>query len=215
MFTGIIQNQAKVTAAHKTKKGLKLSFQFQNPEKKAVQLGESIAINGVCLTVAKINKNGFSADVIVPTLEATTFSSLKLNDTVNLERSLKIGDSLGGHVVSGHVHGTAQIKSVRRQGDGWWIRFLATKQLLKSILLKGSVAIDGVSLTVQAVDANSFSVGLIPYTFQHTIFNTKSSGDWVNIETDQKPKPVSSGKSFSKHKKETFQLKQFLKSQGF
>lgn len=214
MFTGIIQNQAKVTAIHKSSQGLRLSFYFKKKERKPVRLGESIAVNGVCLTAVEKSSNGFSADVIVPTLQATTMSSFKINDEVNIERALKLGDSMGGHVVSGHVNGTAQIKEIKKEGNGWKVSFLADKKILKSMELKGSVAIDGVSLTIQHLNVNSFSVGFIPHTFQQTIFKNKKEGDHVNIETDAKPK-LHLKKTFRQEFKSISQLKRFLTKQGF
>mgnify|MGYP005869981577 CR=1 FL=1 len=148
------------------------------------KIGDSIAVNGVCLTVNKINSNSFVADIMGETLDRTNLGRLKDGNKVNLERALKVSDRLGGHIVSGHVDGKGQILSIDNKEDGTWFTISADKEILKYIILKGSITIDGISLTVAYVDDKSFKVSIIPHTAQETTLLNKTNGDTVNLECD-------------------------------
>lgn len=184
MFTGIIQNLGVVKAKREHRGQARLTFQFSRKEKRAVQLGESIAVNGVCLTVSENKPNGFSADLIRETLESTNLGALKIGQKINLERSLLYGDSMGGHFVTGHVDGVAVIQKIEKRGKNFSYYFKAPQSTLPYLAQKGSVALDGISLTIQTLRGNLFSVGLVPHTLKETTLGTKKAGSAVNLEVD-------------------------------
>ena len=181
MFTGIIEYQGfiqKKTASH-------LRIKAEARLVRQLVLGASIAVNGVCLTVSKIPaETVFIVDVMPETLRRTMLGSLKLDSLVNLELPLKANGRLAGHIVQGHIDGTATIKGIKRVGNSHIFDFTAPKKLLKYMIEKGSVAINGISLTLIEVTDGSFTVGIIPYTWQHTMFKYARVGDAVNIEVD-------------------------------
>ena len=147
-------------------------------------LGESIAINGVCLTVTRFADGEFSADVSPETLDCTTLGRLAAGARVNLERALRLSDRLGGHLVTGHVDGLARIIERRQEGNAWRFRFKSDATLCGQMVDKGSVAVDGVSLTVNQVKEDSFTLAVIPHTLAMTTLQVSTVGDEVNIETD-------------------------------
>jgi riboflavin synthase len=147
-------------------------------------LGDSISVNGVCLTVVEINKNDFSADVAVETLKVTNLGDLKIGAKVNLERALQLSARIGGHLVSGHVDAVGHIREKREEGNGWRIFIDASETILRYVIKKGSVAIDGISLTVADVYKTGFSIAMIPHTARLTTLGFKSAGDSVNLESD-------------------------------
>jgi riboflavin synthase len=149
-----------------------------------IKTGDSIAVNGACLTVVGVIEKTFTVDVSKETIARTTLGQLKPMDRVNLERALTPSDRLGGHLVLGHVDGTATITRRREEGGAFTLTFRTSEDLLISIVEKGSVAIDGISLTVNGVRGNEFSVTIIPYTFQRTTIGRRRVGDRVNVETD-------------------------------
>ena len=147
-------------------------------------LGESIAINGVCLTVTRFADGEFSADVSPETLECTTLGRLAAGARVNLERSLRLSDRLGGHLVTGHVDGLARIIQRRQEGNAWRFSFQSDAALCAQLVDKGSVAVDGISLTVNQIKGDSFTLAVIPHTLAMTTLQERKIGDEVNIETD-------------------------------
>jgi riboflavin synthase len=149
-----------------------------------IKAGDSISVNGACLTVVSIDGKTFTVDVSEETVGRTTLGGLKSTDPVNLERPLTLADRLGGHLVLGHVDGTAAITEIRKEGGSITITFRTSEDLLLYIVEKGSVAVDGVSLTVNECKENGFSVAIIPLTSERTIISRKRVGDKVNIETD-------------------------------
>ncbi len=183
MFTGIIQNLGKVKLIRKTHKQVRIAIHFRKKEKR-VQEGESIAVNGVCLTAVKISSTGFEADLLPETLAVTSLGQLKAGDWVNLERSLKQGDLLGGHLVSGHVDATGEIAEIWRRGGNWSLLVHARKTILSKFVAKGSVAFDGVSLTIQKLEPQSFRVAVIPHTLKMTALRFLKVGSCVNLEAD-------------------------------
>jgi len=188
MFTGIVSDVGEVIGVERSGEKRRLSVACRyDPDSLAV--GASIAHAGVCLTVVGVERRGdgaaISTDVGVETLAATTLASWRVGDKVNLERSLRLGDELGGHMVSGHVDGVAEIVS-RRDFDGMaLLRFRAPAALAKFIAVKGSVALDGTSLTVNAVEGDEFEALLIPHTLAVTTWGARHPGDKVNLEVDQ------------------------------
>jgi riboflavin synthase len=146
--------------------------------------GDSIAINGACLTITKLQGNLASFDISAETLAKSTLGKLKSSSEVNVERSLKANDRFGGHFVLGHVDGTATVDAIDKSGKFANIKFTAKAELLGAIVVKGSVAVDGISLTIAAVDVKSFSVSIIPETLKRTTLGKAKIGDCVNIETD-------------------------------
>lgn len=149
-----------------------------------VKIGDSIAVNGVCLTVVSFDKNSFSADVMDETLKKSNLGRLKPGSRVNLERALRLSDRLGGHLVQGHVDGQGIIKSIESVGISRLYRISAGPEVMRYVVAKGSVAIDGISLTVVERDDSGFSVSLIPHSAASTTLGVKQSGDGVNLETD-------------------------------
>ena len=149
-----------------------------------VHIGDSIAVNGVCLTVTAFTKEGFCADVMHETLKRSSLAALKSGSVVNLERAMAVGGRFGGHIVAGHVDGVGTICEVTKDDNAVWYRIKAEDKVLRYIVEKGSVAIDGISLTVAKVTASDFSVSIIPHTAGQTILSAKKAGDIVNIEND-------------------------------
>ncbi len=184
MFTGLIQAVGRIVAHEPRGGDLRLQIAFADLDRTEVALGESIAVSGVCLTVVAFNAETWAADVSNETLALTTLGSLPIGASVNLERALRASDRLGGHMVSGHVDGIAQVAHVRDDGRSQRWRFRVVPELLRFIASKGSVAIDGVSLTVNAVDDGGFEVNLVPHTIEHTAFAQTAVGAAANIEVD-------------------------------
>jgi riboflavin synthase len=146
--------------------------------------GDSISVNGVCLTARDPSPQGFAADVMPETLRRSSLGPLEAGDAVNLELPLRAGDRLGGHVVQGHVDGTGTVEEVREEGFSRVVRIAASRDLLRYVVEKGSIAVDGVSLTVSAVDDDTFEVSLIPETLERTTFGSAAPGRTVNLEVD-------------------------------
>ena len=151
---------------------------------KELELGASISVNGVCLTVTKIRESGFDADVSSETLSVTTLGTLVPGVRVNIERSLALGDRLGGHLVLGHVDGVGEIRAIAHVGDAWRVDVLAPEELSRFIAAKGSITVDGVSLTVNRVTGALFELMLVPHTLAATILGGWSAGTRVNLEVD-------------------------------
>jgi riboflavin synthase len=184
MFTGLIQAVGRIVARESRGGDLRLHIAFADLDRADVALGESIAVSGVCLTVVAFDADTWAADVSNETLALTTLGGLPVGAAVNLERALRVSDRLGGHMVSGHVDGIGHVAHIHDDGRSQRWRFSAAPDLLRFIANKGSVAIDGVSLTVNAVDGEGFEVNLVPHTIAHTAFAGAASGSAVNIEVD-------------------------------
>lgn len=183
MFTGLVQRVGVFQGLLRSAGGFRLVVERHGfPEIPA--LGESIAVQGVCLTVAAATERGFEADVLEQTLAATALGSLRPGARVNLERALRLGDRLGGHIVTGHVDGVGRVAEIRPRGRDFVYSVAVSANLLPAIVDKGSVAVDGVSLTVSARLADGFEVNLIPTTLAETSLADRRVGDSVNIETD-------------------------------
>lgn len=183
MFTGIIEEVGTVKSIQK---GAVSSFIQINADTvlNDAHIGDSIAVNGVCLTVTDLTGNSFQADVMNETLSRSSLGSLKNGSPVNLERAMSAQGRFGGHIVSGHIDGTGVISSVKQDGIALWYTINTDSEILRYIVEKGSIAIDGISLTVAKVTANDFSVSIIPHTAAQTVLNSKKTGDTVNLEND-------------------------------
>ncbi len=183
MFTGIIEDLASVASVSPLEQGCRLEITTALPTAELV-MGESITLNGACMTVVVIGDTGFSVDVSSESLRCTTLGDLGEGAPVNLERSLRMGDRLGGHVVTGHVDGVGRVRTVREEGESSVYTFETSPELLARLVEKGSVAVDGVSLTCYALTDDSFDVALIPHTMTITTLGQRAAGDAVNLELD-------------------------------
>jgi riboflavin synthase len=184
MFTGIIEGVGRLATIDARGGDARLAIEAGSLPFSDVRLGESIAVNGVCLTVVAFNATHFDADASNETLSLTTLGGLVPGVPVNLERAMRPTDRLGGHLVSGHVDGVAQVLDIRNDARAQRWRFAAPQALLRYIAKKGSICIDGVSLTVNEVDEQGFEVALIPHTVANTAFAQTAIGDAVNLEID-------------------------------
>lgn len=183
MFTGIIEEVGHIAAIKNGTASVRLTIAAEKVLRD-VNIGDSIAVNGTCLTVTQYTDKSFSADVMPESVRKTSLSELKTGSLVNLERALQVGARLGGHIVSGHIDGTGKLISKKPEDNAIIVAISAAKDILKYIVKKGSVTVDGISLTVVDVDSSKFSVSLIPHTASITTIGQKSTGASVNIETD-------------------------------
>ena len=180
MFTGLIEGVGTIKNSVRRSSGLQLVIQSPIPPEEIV-LGESIAVDGVCLTVTGAAADGFTVDVSPESIVRSTLGTKKTGSRVNLERALRLSDRLGGHLVSGHIDGTAAVSALQSRGDFLQIDFTAPENILKYIIEKGSVALDGISLTVNSCAETSFNVMIIPHTFSQTTLADRKAGDRVNV----------------------------------
>ena len=184
MFTGIIQAVGTIQTLQEKGGDVALSVATGNLPMENVKLGDSIAVNGVCLTAVQLTDNSFIADVSRETLSLTSLGNLSTGSGVNLERALTLQDHLGGHLVSGHVDGLGKVEARRNDGRSEWFQIVAPKELAKYIAAKGSITIDGVSLTVNRVDGCRFEINIVPHTLQETIIGGYQAGTAINLEVD-------------------------------
>lgn len=183
MFTGIIEEIGTVTAVKKGTKSSKLTLQG-NQIFEDMHIGDSIAVNGVCLTVTSKTNNQFTVDVMAETLRRSSLGYLSSGSKVNMERAMAANGRFGGHIVSGHIDGMGEIESFIQEENAIWVTIKTSPKILKYIIEKGSIAIDGISLTVAYVDQKCFKVSIIPHTARNTILLNKQVGDIVNLEND-------------------------------
>ena len=179
MFTGLVEELGIISEITQTEIWIEASVVMED-----LGIKDSISVNGACLTVVDLSENTFRVDVVPETLSRTDLGDLSAGDKVNLERSVQLGGRLGGHIVQGHVDGTAIINSIVEDGTSWAIEFKISKSLSRYIVEKGFICVDGASLTVVNCDENNFSIALIPYTKDNTVLGLKRVGSTVNIETD-------------------------------
>ena len=182
MFTGIIEDLGNVKALNKDKDNLHITVRSNITEE--LKIDQSVAHNGVCLTVVSIDKDEYVVTAIKETLDKTNLGQLEVDTTVNLERAMKLGDRLDGHIVQGHVDQTAVCENVSEQNGSWSYTFKYDASLNNVTIEKGSVTVNGVSLTVVNSKVNEFSVAIIPYTYEHTTFKNLKKGSLVNLEFD-------------------------------
>lgn len=183
MFTGIVEEMGQIRSIVRGASSAVLSIEA-NLILEDLKIGDSVAVNGVCLTATSIGAGGFTADVMHETLNRSSLGALQKGSHVNLERAMLANGRFGGHIVSGHIDGTGTIGSIQKDDNALWYTILADAKLLRYIVEKGSVTIDGISLTVADVQSDRFAVSLIPHTAKVTVLGEKRTGDIVNLETD-------------------------------
>lgn len=210
MFTGIIEEVGKIKniqGGTNYKLTIAASKILED-----IHLGDSIAVNGICLTAISWDNDSFTVDVMRETLERTSLHKLRAGSFVNLERALAANGRFGGHIVSGHIDGTGEIINIRRDANAVWYKIKTSEKIMEFIIEKGSIAIDGISLTVAKVDRSAFYVSVIPHTLENTILLRKKAGDIVNLENDIVGKYI---KSFTDKNSNSTLCESFLKSNGF
>ena len=183
MFTGIVEEKGEILSIERGSISAILTIRAKEVLT-GTKIGDSIAVSGVCLTVTRLSGDHFSADVMAETLRRSALGELRVGSHVNLERALAVGGRMGGHIVSGHIDGTGKILSIRTEDNAVWYRITADPKIIRLVVEKGSVTIDGISLTVAAVHADSFEVSVIPHTREVTTLSEKGVGDSVNLEND-------------------------------
>jgi len=188
MFTGLIENVGRVDAVTSTADGIRIAIATALAGD--LQAGESVSVNGVCLTATRTDEGQMHADIGPETARITTLGTLRAAEPVNLERSMRADSRFGGHFVQGHVDGIGELRSIRRDGDAHWLTIQFPAGLAPFIVRKGSIAMDGISLTVADLRATEFDVMIIPFTWQHTNLPSLRNGDAVNLEGDMVGKYV-------------------------
>lgn len=209
MFTGLIETVGVITSIERAGKGINMSVKPLSDFE--VQIGDSISINGVCLTATK-KGNDIVFNVSPETIKSTNLGDIRVNNKVNLERAMRLTDRLGGHIVTGHVDGIGTATNKRQEGDYTFYTFETSPEILRYMVKKGSVAVDGISLTVIWLDSKSFSVAIIPHTLSATNIKDKNIGDRVNIEVDIIGKYV---EKFMSREVGDSSLMKLLKEKGF
>ena len=183
MFTGIIEEQGTIRSLTVSGSSGRICVSAEKVLE-GTRIGDSIAVNGICLTVVSLSPDSFTADVMAETIRRSSLGEIRRGDSVNLERAMAASSRFGGHIVSGHIDGTGIIESLKREENAVWVTVKASPEILRYIVEKGSIAIDGISLTVAYVDENCFKVSVIPHTGSETTLLKRSAGDRVNLETD-------------------------------
>ena len=217
MFTGIVEELGVIQGIKRGSKSSRLLIKA-NKVLKNTKVGDSICTNGVCLTVTNLNTNSLEADVMAETLRRSNLGDLTVGSKVNLERALTLESRLGGHIVSGHIDGVGEIISLVKEDNATWVTVKAKSDILRYVVLKGSITIDGISLTVAYVDENVFKVSIIPHTAQETTLLNKSIGETVNLECDVISKYVEKLMGLTtkeENKKNTLLTEDFLRENGF
>lgn len=215
MFTGLIEGEGIIKGIEKGEKSSRLTIEAADILTDS-KIGDSISTNGVCLTISSMNNSRFTADVMAETIRRSNLGNLKIGEKVNLERALRLQDRLGGHIVSGHIDGIGEILNLQKEDNAVWITIKADGDILRYIVEKGSVALDGVSLTVAYVDNKCFKVSIIPHTAKETILLKKVKGSMVNIECDVLSKYVEKLLNLDGEKKENKKMDlEFLNQNGF
>ena len=211
MFTGIVEEVGAIKSIRRGTASSRLSISgeiiFDD-----LNIGDSVSVCGVCLTAAEIGNGTFTADVMHETLNRSLLGSMRTGDSVNLERAVKLGGRMGGHIVTGHIDGTGTLSQIKQDDNAVLYTIKADKKLLRYIAEKGSVAIDGISLTVASVTNNGFTVSVIPHTAANTTLSSKKTGSIVNIETDCIAKYV---EKLLDHEKDSGITMKFLSRHGF
>ncbi len=216
MFTGIVEEMGKIVRVEKGAKSSRLTVSGDKIFSD-LKLGDSVATNGVCLTVTSFSKGIFTADVMNETLKRSNLGELRQGSMVNLERAMIANGRFGGHIVSGHIDGTGVITKIEQDDIAVWYTIRADRKIMKYIIEKGSVAIDGISLTIAKVTDNDFAVSLIPHTAKETVLGYKKTGDTVNLENDVVGKYIEHFLSFKEEPetKSSGITKEFLLKAGF
>lgn len=215
MFTGIVEEIGTIQGIQRGSQSAVLSIQCHKVLE-GTCVGDSIAVNGVCLTVTELGRDGYHADVMAETMRRSSLGALKTGSRVNLERAMAADGRFGGHMVAGHIDGTGTIRAIRRDETAVWYQVAAEPELLRYIVEKGSITIDGISLTVAAVSDRDFQVSVIPHTQANTVLADRVVGDIVNLETDIIGKYIEKLLTEPKEKKKESRLTMdFLVENGF
>ena len=183
MFSGITEKTGKISKIERNSDGARLVVSVDS-FMDGVKLGDSIALNGTCITVVSFDSSSFESDLSNETLKKTTLANLEVGDDCNLEKAMLLNERIGGHLVSGHIDGLGKVESIEKDGESFWFKIKADKQIMKYVVYKGSIAVDGISLTVAECDNSSFSVAIIPHTLECTTLNNKKVDSKVNLEVD-------------------------------
>ena len=216
MFTGIVEEVGSIVSIRRGSRSATLKIQGKEIFSD-IKLGDSIAVNGICLTVTEFSGNVFSTDATPETIDRTSLSLLSTGSPVNLERAMSAAGRFGGHIVTGHIDGTAVVSDIRKDDNAVIIRFTCSAEQMEGIIEKGSVTIDGISLTVASVENNSFTVSVIPHTGKETTLLSRKRGDLVNIETDVIGKYVAKfiGRTETKTPAPSRITEEYLRERGF
>ena len=215
MFTGLVEEIGIVQAVHHNGESATINISAKIVTND-LKLGDSVNTNGACLTVTSFSSSGFTVDSVAETMRRTNLSILKPGDKVNLERALQLSDRMGGHMVSGHIDGTGKIFKINNEGNAQIITIETVPEILKYIIEKGSIAIDGISLTVMEVDNQSFKVAIIPHTSHETTLISKIKGSTVNLECDMVGKYIERFLNLKEDKKSESKIDMgFLREHGF
>lgn len=221
MFTGLIEEIGHVAKIQNGARSTRIAINA-NLVTEELKLGDSISTNGVCLTVVEFSKSHFTADVMPETIKRSNLKSLKLGSAVNLERAVRPFDRLGGHIVSGHIDGVGVMSEIKKDDNAIWFKIEAPKEIMRYIIEKGSVALDGISLTVAWTSLEAFKVSIIPHTLSKTTLQSRKVGDLINIECDAFGKYVERFAIFDSNHKEDNRAEEkskvdmeFLKINGF
>lgn len=214
MFTGLIEDIGKIAAVKKIGDGVR--FSIGSPKLNDLKIDDSIAVNGCCLTAVAVQSNTFEVEVVEETLKKTTLGSFTVGTEVNLERAMRLSDRLGGHLVLGHVDGVGQILSIEERSTSWWLTVAIPSELERYLIHVGSIAIDGISLTIAELSGNTVSVSIIPHTWSVTTIGQKRTGDAVNIEADMIGKYVEKLLTRKNETEPTSRItEEWLKEKGF
>lgn len=214
VFTGIVEEIGKICEIKKGSLSAEIKIQCRKVLE-GTKVGDSIAVNGICLTVTSLSGDGFTADVMAETMRRSSLSDLKVPGAVNLERAMAADGRFHGHIVSGHIDGTGQVTGIRQEENAVWYTIAVDERLLGYIVEKGSVALDGISLTVAKVTAKDFQVSVIPHTRQETSLTEKQAGSLVNVECDMIGKYVEKLLHGAKEERESSITEGFLMEHGF
>ena len=183
MFTGIVEEIGRIEKMTHISGGLRMNIRAEKILEDT-KVNDSICIDGVCLTVTEISQNSFGVDVVGTTLDKTTFNQCHQNDFVNLERSVRLSDRVGGHLVQGHVNAVGKISELQKLGENYLLKIVVPEELEKYVIKEGSIAINGISLTIADLNKNEISISIIPHTWQNTNLRNKKTNDFVNVEVD-------------------------------
>ena len=215
VFTGIVEEVGSIVSIRRGSRSATLRIQGKEIFSD-MKLGDSIAVNGICLTVTEFGGNVFSTDATPETLDRTSLSLLSAGSHVNLERAMSASGRFGGHIVTGHIDGTAKVSDIRKDDNAVILRFTCSKEQMEGIIEKGSVAVDGISLTVASVDRDSFTVSVIPHTGKETTLLERKKGEIVNLETDVIGKYVAKFVGKGEEKRSSFSItEEYLRERGF
>ena len=214
MFTGLIEEIGKIQKVEPISGGKRIKINAA-AILDDLKIDDSVAINGICLTATKVENDGFWADAVGATLEKTSLANVKDNYEVNLERALRFNDRLGGHLVQGHVNGLGEITQIKKLGENYYLEVSVPEELEKYLIDEGSIAIDGISLTIASLNNNSVGVSVIPHTWKNTNLINRKIGDKVNIETDMIAKYIEKLLSKKEEKSSGKISESWLKEMGY